>query len=65
MELLTNPQVWLALVTLTALEIVLVPCNIKYFVIIQSMLYWRQLNQGGRHVTEISSNSYRAGAQRA
>jgi hypothetical protein len=43
----------------------LVPCNIIYFDLCQSMLYWRQFNQGGRHVAKISSNTYRAGTQRA
>ena len=43
----------------------LVPCNIISFVYIKSMICWRQLNQGGCHVAEISSNINQRGAQRA
>lgn len=34
----------------------LVPCNIIYFVFGENMIFWRQLNEGGRHVAQISSN---------
>jgi hypothetical protein len=43
----------------------LVPCNILSFVCRESMIYWRQLNRGGRHVAKISSNADQGGAQRA
>jgi PAS domain-containing protein len=43
----------------------LVPCNMIYFVFRESMIFWRQLNEGGRHVAKISSNTDQGGAQRA
>ncbi len=43
----------------------LVPCNIISFVFRESMIFWRQLNEGGRHVAQISSNPDPGGAQRA
>lgn len=46
-------------------SIKLIPCNIISFVFIENMIYWRQLNEGGRHVTEISSNSNKRGTKRA
>ena len=42
-----------------------VPCNIISFVFRESMIFWRQLNEGGRHVAKISSNTDQGGAQRA
>jgi hypothetical protein len=42
----------------------LVPCNIISFVFRKSMISWRQINEGGRHVAEISSNTHQGGAQR-
>jgi len=42
----------------------LVPCNIISFVFIKSMIHWRQLNEGGRHVAKISSNTDQGGTQR-
>ncbi len=41
----------------------LVPRNICVFV--SYVTYWRELTQGGRHVTKVSSYSYGRGAQRA
>jgi ABC-type Zn2+ transport system substrate-binding protein/surface adhesin len=35
----------------------LVPCNTLYFVFSRSMVFWRQLNGGGRHVAKISSHT--------
>lgn len=46
-------------------SVILVPCNIIYFVFIKNMIYWRQSKKGGRHVTKISSNAYQGRAQRA
>ncbi|MCK9363811.1 MAG: DUF1353 domain-containing protein, partial [Syntrophales bacterium] len=44
--------------------IYLVPCNILSFVFRESMIFWRQLNEGGRHATKISSNTDGGGTQR-
>ena len=47
------------------LAAVLVPRNIISFVFTKSMIYWRQLNEGGCHVAKISSNPDEGGAWRA
>jgi len=39
-------------------NLVLVPCNIIYFVFMENMIYWRQSNKGGCYVAKISSNPY-------
>ena len=46
-------------------EKLLVPRNIISFVFTKSMIYWRQLNEGGCHVAKISSNPDEGGAWRA
>jgi hypothetical protein len=56
---------FLALVLRKELDRRLVPCNIISFIFEKSMIYWRQLNEGGRHVTKISSNIDRGGTQRS
>jgi hypothetical protein len=42
----------------------LVPCNINIFACRETVIYWRQLNKGGRHVTKVSGNTDQGGARR-